>query len=902
MFPTADTEDISQVTSYKEKSSLSSDERESPESSQVAKQNNNRELTLNMLFKEVVFCIALALTTYGALHNTPSKISKVPQAVKFFNSESIVKDWHKGQLSNALAKINSEDLSFLMYYAPWDAESQYVRGEFDKAANILRDRVHFSAINCWNPGSECRLQHNKIPSWPILMAYTVTSRGVLYKGPRNAESMVKFLEMLMRPLEKVSNTEDLVYLLSICDAVALGFTPLTDTSRYYNVWYNVALKSREFDTIGEICFAAVTSKELAIDLGVERVPNVRLMLWNDTKEFKPEDNNQSWNETYVMHWVLQNFVQPVIRIIPLWQKSYTFERYADGKPILILFTPLNPLYEQLPSYALLREVAMEYYNCKNNESNQWTTELIKLQQVQRLLYQQKNFLKFCQEYKFKKPVKKLSPLSKRHLFISQNKYIWNNMTQKNKKSGILNFLLNSGLTSKAVDSSNDNMWSTLGFLEQCGLSKSFPAEKSFYEMYEKCHSIEDQLNNDTEDEERGEVETTMLPYEDDPLSAENLIQDNIKHFCRLMKFANKLSPPVSPARVTSGNITHLHGLACKTNSTLYMMAIDSILNYHFAEALGIDIKNKKDMTAVVILDSKYESQYVMTEEYSAKSLRDFIHNFTRKNLKRTLRTYVKDANNTHFFRSTGNTQVDDRNASIVHITDLTTRTFKKFVRTPGTTALVAVCGGGCAAHVSRALAQAARVLSACGVRARPARLDALRHDLPWHYTAHHYPAVLVFPAGPAGPAGGGEAEAEAESRALPSGERVSGGAVLALALRSLRAPHQLRVRLALCAQAKTINEKRVCLKDIREHIDSVICRNLKYWRRTDIQDLKAALLKRLQHLQKVSLYMNLLHVTDLSENNATQELLLLSLNNMSTDWDIDESILRRNVIPSSINR
>lgn len=43
-------------------------------------------------------------------------------------------------------------------------------------------QVHFSAINCWNPGSECRLQHNKIPSWPILMAYTVTSRGVLYKG------------------------------------------------------------------------------------------------------------------------------------------------------------------------------------------------------------------------------------------------------------------------------------------------------------------------------------------------------------------------------------------------------------------------------------------------------------------------------------------------------------------------------------------------------------------------------------------------------------------------------------------------------------------------------------------------------------------------------------------------
>ena len=66
-------------------------------------------------------------------------------------------------------------------------------------------------------------------------------------------------------------------------AVAVGYTPLTDTSKYYNTWYTVALKSREADILGEICFAAVTSEELAAELGVESVPNARLMLWNDTK-------------------------------------------------------------------------------------------------------------------------------------------------------------------------------------------------------------------------------------------------------------------------------------------------------------------------------------------------------------------------------------------------------------------------------------------------------------------------------------------------------------------------------------------------------------------------------------------------------------------------------------------
>lgn len=70
MFPTVDSEDISQVTSLKETPSDSSDVRDSTENSSDSQQNYNKELTINMLIKEMVFCIALALTTYGALHNT----------------------------------------------------------------------------------------------------------------------------------------------------------------------------------------------------------------------------------------------------------------------------------------------------------------------------------------------------------------------------------------------------------------------------------------------------------------------------------------------------------------------------------------------------------------------------------------------------------------------------------------------------------------------------------------------------------------------------------------------------------------------------------------------------------------------------------------------------------------
>lgn len=37
----------------------------------------------------------------------------------------------------------------------------------------------------------------------------------------------------------------------------------------------------------------------------------------------------------------------------MWKKAFSFEKYIDGNPILILFTPLNPMDEQIPNYLLV---------------------------------------------------------------------------------------------------------------------------------------------------------------------------------------------------------------------------------------------------------------------------------------------------------------------------------------------------------------------------------------------------------------------------------------------------------------------------------------------------------------------------------------------------------------------
>lgn len=53
-----------------------------------------------------------------------------------------------------------------------------------------------------------------------------------------------------------------------------------------------------------------------------------------------------------------------------------------------------------------------------------------------------------------------------------------------------------------------------------------------------------------------------------------------------------------------------------------------------------------------------------------------------------MRTHVEDASHTHYFGSEGNLDEKGTNESTVEILDLTTRTFRKIVRTSGTVSFV----------------------------------------------------------------------------------------------------------------------------------------------------------------------------------------------------------------------
>jgi hypothetical protein len=73
-------------------------------------------------------------------------VSHTLPALPFFNinKESQIIDFYNGELNPAFEKISESDLTFAMYYAPWDAESQAVRAEFELLASYFANEVYFN--------------------------------------------------------------------------------------------------------------------------------------------------------------------------------------------------------------------------------------------------------------------------------------------------------------------------------------------------------------------------------------------------------------------------------------------------------------------------------------------------------------------------------------------------------------------------------------------------------------------------------------------------------------------------------------------------------------------------------------------------------------------------------------
>lgn len=164
-----------------------------------------------MLLLQMSKCFFIVVLVYNiyVFKFSPPKVSKPPAAYPFFHEGSIVTDWYRGQLSLAIEHARYSDITFIMYYAPWDAESQAARQEFEEVAKYMRKQVTFAAVNCWHPNSECKQHYNKVYKWPVFIAYPSQGRGIQYYGPVSTVNMIKFLLKVCNPVVRLTSEKPL---------------------------------------------------------------------------------------------------------------------------------------------------------------------------------------------------------------------------------------------------------------------------------------------------------------------------------------------------------------------------------------------------------------------------------------------------------------------------------------------------------------------------------------------------------------------------------------------------------------------------------------------------------------------------------------------------------------------
>lgn len=266
-----------------------------------------------------------------------------------FAVDSVVKDYPRGNLFTVQTKVTLSDLSFVMFYAPWSAESQHSRSVYEAAAQLFHKEATFSAINCWQPDGECRQQYKKVMSWPVLMAYSQNNVAIPYNGQWTESALIRFVYMLLRPLKRINQPEDLLEMIHNHDAVVVLFVDMKTSAKFYNIFYQLSMKWLENDPYGDVGFGVVTGESMA-NFGVDIEPSMRLYVWNETIEYE----NSLWKPSILQKWVSAKMRQVSYWLAPPGIRSKVFEAYLKKGPVLVLFTPRNLFEFTHDAYAMVR--------------------------------------------------------------------------------------------------------------------------------------------------------------------------------------------------------------------------------------------------------------------------------------------------------------------------------------------------------------------------------------------------------------------------------------------------------------------------------------------------------------------------------------------------------------------
>jgi len=728
------------------------------ENDDVDLQRTFKSETMSIFFREVAFLAILTFCAFVSVFNSEVKTKEGPPSAPFFLYTEDVDDFYLGEFSPLMEQIRSGRLTFLMLYAPWDADSQDARQEFQSAAEFYYDKVYFASVNCWEPGSECRSAFKDVSFFPQFVAYMGIQKNVVYHGPHDANHMIRFLHSLLHPFKRINTIADLWKMRFLHDAVLVGFFEFMDmrVSRIYTLFYETSLRMAGRDHLRKTGFAVYTNSRMNHYLDVHETPSLVLFLWDRHIVYTGE-----WTVQSVIKWLVSESEKGLSQM-----SSNTLLPHVKDGAVLAMFTPQHPLAVYNPYYQMLKRIAMKFHTCDNN-----STEAFEAGFSPNLVY----FEEFYSNYE--------GEIIKEELVMREHC----SLTRKSQQYSCIATIPNSRL---------DNI--------------------SFFETRRSCPNVK--LKYAERLLSRRKYYKRM--YSNDFGEAEMLRSLANEERCELLA---RTPFPIVLKRSKHDLIVN----SCQTNKTISFLVLDSDKFSHLAEGLGLSPREKKDHTAVALFNSELILQ-IKASEVSEDGIIKLLNKFLEGELSRRFLRSSHDLPNAHHtYRP-----LPDKSSQVVSVEDLSVQNFLPAILNQTESVLVLYHTKYCSfcVGVSHAFLSVAHLLTDIP-NLKFFRVDGEINDLPWQYSVHSYPSILIFPA-----------RRKSESRIFPHNMAVNVYSLSRFILGNIDMKERIPVMLALCGMwgdAPDLSEEgHECVRNVRISSLKAISDTLKKYR---------WVLKRLKH-------------------------------------------------------
>ncbi|KAK6170535.1 hypothetical protein SNE40_018909 [Patella caerulea] len=680
------------------------------------------------IFLVVTAIFIIFLGRYGTSLQAKTITEPPKEPKRFFPSFSPVLDLPYGNLEPVVNILEKDRFIFVMYYAPWCAKSMTMRWEFQKAAKFMQNQVKFIGINCWWPEGSCRKRY-KFVMFPVLYAYFSQLDGYRYLGSASAEYMVKFLEDLTYPLSLLHTQDEVVDVVAKYDTAVVayfGFNTSPQPPGYLQYYY-ASMRSVEHDPYQVMKYCVITQFNLASVYNLTNISDIVLMRSSNTSLKFPSDAN--YTSSYIVSWVLQNRQKPVIKwITPLGVKSLTLSRQISLGPSLVLFTPINQLFDINIYIHMLKNIALHFTSDCVNDTSFSSNTIINSYQLYSLNTLQKynDIVSVCNQLKKQSLSKVYSAKccvtlanqssSKNVCEVCHHKQSFSPILPSSSNCAIDVKLHTSILPTKTLQDIDAKICHNSRQNYNTNEHSSFCCET----CAENKMTIESEAFN-----KNGRRRTDRYVYQNLELLPLRLCKR-----LTLQKLQGLYTVPDLPDFDIPSNFTNL---GCKQNRSLGFYAIDSMHHSLFAKRLGVDMERLAVLPTAVIIDREAEEHYILKENFTATNVVSFIVNFTIGRLRRALLSHEPVVN----------TCTEDD----MCIAELTSQTFQQYINRQHQDVVVLVYAPWCGFctsvnHLYLSLAKYFKT----NTNIVFTRIDGDSNDLPWEYTVEQYPTIMFFPA------------------------------------------------------------------------------------------------------------------------------------------------------------